>query len=108
MAALRKLMIGLGTAAVAALAVAALLQAHRHPEQALGGGGAAAAVLQVAAGVGVWLAGLAVALRGGDRVAGTLLAATGPALHRGAVPLPQAGGALLFTAALVGAAGAPA
>src|SRR3954468_8597932 len=108
MKALRTPVIYLGSFAVTALGVTVLVQAHRHPEQALGGGGAAAAVLQVAAGVGVWLAGLDLALRGRPRGAPGLLAATGPALLLGAVPLPEAGGALVFTAALVGGTSAPA
>src|SRR4051812_41627826 len=90
----------LGTLAVAALAVVALAQAQRHPEQALGGDGAAALALQLVAGLGAYAAGLDLALRRSATRSGALLAASGIALLLGAAPLPDAGGALLFTAAL--------
>ena len=62
--------------------------------------------LELAAGLGLWTAGIVVALRHSARPAGVLLAAAGPALFLGELPLPEAGGAFLFTAALVGGAAA--
>jgi signal transduction histidine kinase len=90
----------LGTLAVAALAVVALTQAQHHPEQALGGDGAGALALQLVAGLGAYAAGLDLALRRSATRSGALLCASGVALLLGAAPLPDAGGALLFTAAL--------
>src|SRR3954447_13854000 len=103
---LRKLTVALATAAVAALGAAVLVQVHRHGSEAVGGRSAAAAWLQLAAALATWAAGLDLALRGRARLSGALLAAAGPALPRGAGPPPSAGGALLFTAALLGGAGA--
>jgi signal transduction histidine kinase len=104
----RRLLVAIATAAVVALGLAALMQAHRRPDQALGGANTAAFLLQFAAGLGAWLAGIDLALRWSMRASGALLAVTGPAVFLGAVPLPEAGGALLFTAALAGGACAPA
>src|SRR4051812_2002144 len=104
---LRKLTVALATAAVAGLGAAVLIQIHRHPDEAVGGASAAAAWLQLAAALAAWAAGLDLALRGRTRLSGALLAAAGPAVLLGAVPLPSAGGALLFTAALAGGARAP-
>jgi signal transduction histidine kinase len=97
----------LGTLAVAALAVVALAQAQRHPEQALGGDGAGALALQLVAGLGAYAAGIDLALRRSATASGALLALSGIALLLGAAPLPDAGGALLFTAALAFGAFAP-
>ena len=108
MAASRRLAFALGTTAVAALGVAALVQAHRRPDQSIGGAGAGALALQLAAGLGACAAGLDLALRRSLLASGALLAASGTALFLGAFPLPEAGGALLFTAALAGGAFAPA
>src|SRR5262245_33279172 len=69
----------------------------------LTGGDPAALALLLVAGLGAWIAGLRVAAR--DRGA---LALAGPALFLGAWPLPDAGGALAFTAALTFGATAPA
>jgi signal transduction histidine kinase len=104
----RRLLIVIATAAVVALGLAALVQAHRHPDQAVAGAGAGALLLQLAAGLGAWAAGVDLARRRSMRVSGALLAATGPALLLGVVPLPEAGGPLLFAAALAGGACAPA
>jgi hypothetical protein len=90
----------LGTLAVAALAAVALSRAQQHPEQALGGGGVGALALQLVAGLGAYAAGLDLALRRNAARSGALLAASGVALLLGAAPLPDAGGPLLFTAAL--------
>src|SRR3954467_9946173 len=106
MGALRKLTVALATAARAGLGAAVLVQVHAHRDEAVGGGTAAAVWLQLAAALGTWAAGLDLALRGRAGLSGALLAAAGPALLLGAVPLPSAGGALLFTAALAGGAGA--
>ena len=67
-----------------------------------------ALVLQVAAGVALWAAGLHLALRQGARDSGWFLAAAGPALLVGALPLPRAGGAVLFALALAFGLTAPA
>ena len=108
MPAARRLGLVLGTAVVAALGVAALVQANRHPDQALAGGAAGALALQLAAGLGAYGAGADLALRGRPRLSGVLLAASGIALLLGGVPLPEAGGPALFTAALVAGSCAPA
>src|SRR4051812_29991021 len=63
MGAARRSVAVLATAIVAALGIAALVHAQRHPDQALGGAGAGAWALQFAAGVGAWMAGVHLALR---------------------------------------------
>jgi signal transduction histidine kinase len=108
MAAARRLAFVLAAAIVAALGVAVLVQAQRHPDQAPGGAGAGALALQLAAGLGACAAGAELAMRRSMRLSGALLAASGTALLLGAVPLPEAGGAVPFTAALAGGAFAPA
>ena len=98
----------LGISAVCALGIAALLQARRHPGEALGGAGAGAVLLQFAAGLGAFAAGLDLALRRSARSSGALLAASGAAVFLGAVPLPEAGSAPLFSAALAAGTLSPA
>ncbi|MDA0158833.1 histidine kinase [Solirubrobacter ginsenosidimutans] len=104
----RRLVLILGLPLVAVLGTAALVQARRHPEQALGGAGAGALALQLLAGFGACAAGADLDLRRSMRLSGGLLAASGVALLLGAVPLHDAGSAVLFTAALAGGAFAPA
>src|SRR5262249_13326368 len=77
MTAPQRRVVGLGAAAVAALGAAVLVQAQRHPEQALGGGSAGALALQLAAGLGACAAGADLAIRGTQRRSGALLAASG-------------------------------
>jgi signal transduction histidine kinase len=104
----RWLALCVATALVVLLAVAVAVEAARRPAEAVGDGGAGALVLQVAAGVALWFAGLQLALRQGARASGWLLAAAGPALLAGALPLPRAGGAVLFGLALALGLTAPA
>ena len=104
----RWLALCVATGMVVLLAVAVAVEAARRPAEAVGDGGAGALVLQVAAGVALWSAGLQLALRQGARYSGWLLAAAGPALLAGALPLPRAGGAVLFVLALALGLTAPA
>ncbi|HEY6892370.1 MAG TPA: hypothetical protein VI300_31485, partial [Solirubrobacter sp.] len=90
------------SAAVSGLGVIALIEAHLHPSESVGGGGAAALVLQLVAGLALWGGGLHLALHRSNAASGALLAAAGPALFLGQLPQPESGGSLLFTAALVG------
>jgi signal transduction histidine kinase len=94
----------LAAAAVAGLGTAALLAAHRHPDESLGGGAAPFLALQLLAGLGAWGAGVHLARQQSTRIAGLLLLATGVAVFLEQLPLPDSGGALLFTAALAGGA----
>jgi signal transduction histidine kinase len=100
----RRLVTALASAAVAAFGIAALIEARRHGDQALGGASTRELALQLGVGLGLWAAGVAVVVRGSALLAGALLAAAGPALFLGELPLPAAGGAVLFTAALAGGA----
>jgi signal transduction histidine kinase len=90
--------------AVAGLGAAALLAADRHPDQSLGGRAVPSLALQLLAGLGAAGAGTYLARRRFAPMAGRLLLATGVAVFLEQLPLPDSGGALLFTAAL--AAGA--
>jgi hypothetical protein len=90
--------------AVAGLGTVALLAAHRHPDESLGGGAAPFLALQLLAALGAWGAGVHLARQRSKRIAGTLLAATGVAVFLEQLPLPDSGGAVLFTAALAGGA----
>jgi hypothetical protein len=96
--------LGLVAAAVAGLGTAALLAAHRHPDESLGGGAAPFLALQLLAGLGASGAGVHLARQRSTRIAGMLLLATGIAVSLEQLPLPDSGGALLFTAALAGGA----
>jgi signal transduction histidine kinase len=91
-------------AAVAGLGTAALLAAHRHPDESLGGGAESFLALQLIAGLGASGAGVHLARQQSTRIAGLLLSATGAAVFLEQLPLPDSGGALLFTAALAGGA----
>jgi signal transduction histidine kinase len=108
MTVLRRLGAGIATAAVAALAAVTLVNAHRHPDQTLGGGDAPALVLEALAIASTWTAGFAVVLRARAATAGWLLAAAAVGLCAGTLPQPESGGPLLFALALTGAATAPA
>jgi signal transduction histidine kinase len=101
---LRWVWLVLGAAAVAGLGTAALLAAHRHPDESLGGGAAPFLALQLLAGLGASSAGAHLARQHSTRVAGLLLLAAGVAVFLEQLPLPDSGGALLFTAALAGGA----
>jgi signal transduction histidine kinase len=105
---IRLLALGAATGLVAALAVAVAVNAARRPADAVGGAGAAALALQIGTALALWAAGLQLALRRGARVSGWLIAATGPALLAGALPLPDAGGAALFALGLAAGLAAPA
>jgi signal transduction histidine kinase len=92
-------------ASAAALVVVGVNQARERPDFAPGGGGVAAFAVQLGAGLALAVAGVLVARRREFALSGALLvAAAGLGLH--ALPEP-AGGAALFTLALVGA-GVPA
>src|SRR5262245_11379655 len=97
-----------GTPIVAAIGAVAVVQAHRHPEQAVGGAGAGALALQLIAGLGACAAGADLTLRRSARLSGAFLVGSGVALLLGAVPQPEAGSAALFTAALACGTFAPA
>jgi signal transduction histidine kinase len=94
----------LGCLLVAALGVAVVVQARAHPGESAGGAGAGALALELAAGLGACAAGAYLALRRAPSPASVLLAASGIAVLLGSLPLPEAGGAVLFTAALAGGA----
>jgi len=98
---------GVATVVLGALAIAVLVQAHRHPDQTLAGS-AAELALQLAVGLGLWAAGLTVIVLRSTRLPGSLLAGAGVAVFLAEVPLPESGGAFLFTVALVGGATASA
>ncbi|HEY3613776.1 MAG TPA: histidine kinase [Gaiellales bacterium] len=108
MRAARALLIAATALAVAALAVAAVASVHRHPDASLGGGDAAAIALEVASACALVAAGSSIALIRAARLTGALIAAAGFALLLGALPVPQTGGAFLFTAALAGGTSAAA
>ena len=99
---LRRTGLAVLSAVVVALAIATLIEAHRRPDQTLGGDGSAALVVQLGAGLVLWAAGVHIATSHGHALAGGLLAAAGLAVFLGELPLPETGGAVLFTAALVG------
>ena len=86
MTVLRRLGAGIATAAVAALAAVTLVNAHRHPDQTLGGGDAPALVLEAFAIASTWTAGLAVVLRARAATAGWLLAVAAVGLCAGTQP----------------------
>src|SRR4051794_40525663 len=86
-------------AALATLGVGCAMAAQAAwPDGALG----------LVAGLAIFGAGADLALRRAQLAAGALLAGSGLALQLGGVPLPDAGSAALFTAALAGGAFAPA
>jgi signal transduction histidine kinase len=97
-----------GSALVLALGVEASRLAAAHAGAALGGGAGWQNALQVGAAVGAVIAGLGLALDRRVGACGWLLALTGPAIILAQIPIPDAGSALLFTAALAGGQLAPA
>src|SRR5215470_2659826 len=86
---MRRLTLLAGGAALAVLVPAALVLAARHPEESLALQASTAGVL------------VAAALVGRPQRAAPLLLATALAVTAQSLPLPHAGGALLFTLALV-------
>jgi signal transduction histidine kinase len=90
--------------AVASLGAAALLAADRHPDQSLGGRAVPSLALQLLAGLGAAGAGTYLARRRFAPMAARLLLAIAVAVFLEQLPLPDSGGALLFTAALAGGA----
>ena len=96
----RRVAIAVTAGGVLALAAATAATVARHGGDARGGRGAGVITLQVAAGIAIYAAGSFVAIVRAARLPGLLLAAVGPVLYLGALPLPEAGGAVLFTAAL--------
>jgi signal transduction histidine kinase len=80
-------------ATAAGLAMAAVLQARQHPDEAIGGASWLPAVAALAA--------FAAGVRLAPRREGWLLAAAGVTVPAATLPLPEAGGALPFAAALV-------
>ena len=98
----RWLLLAPATAFVVALAAVALVQVRRHGDAALGGNGTGELALQLSAGLGLWVAGVGIGLRRSDWLPGLLMAASGAAVFLAELPLPDSGGALLFTMALLG------
>jgi signal transduction histidine kinase len=90
------------SAAVVALGIGTSRLAAAHADAALGGGAGWESALQVGAAAAAAAAGLFLAVGRGVRACGVMLALTGPAILLAHVPVPDAGSALLFTAALVG------
>jgi signal transduction histidine kinase len=95
------------TALVGALAVAVLVAGARAPAQVLGGSDLAARWLHAGAGAVVWSAGLLLVRQHAPRTSGWLVAAAGAALLAGSLPLPRAGGDVLFTVGIAAALAAP-
>jgi signal transduction histidine kinase len=91
-----------GSVLVLALGVETSRLAAAHAAAAPGGGAGWQNALQVSAAVGAVIAGLTLALDRRIGACGWLLALTGPAIVLAQVPVPDAGSALLFTAALAG------
>ena len=96
-----------GILTVLALGVETSRLAAAHPDAALGGGAPWESAVQAGAAVGATAAGLALILNRRVTACGVLLALTGPAILLAQLPAPDAGSALLFTAALAGGSLAP-
>ena len=94
-------------AGLLALTGATAILAHRRPAESLAGGAGSVLALQTAAAVALVVAGLLVWTYRAAPAAGALFLAAGLALDAQALPLPDAGGAVLFTLALVLAGAAP-
>ena len=94
------------TVSVLALGVQTSRLAAAHPEAALGGA-PWENVVQVVAAVSATAAGIVLVVNRRVVACGVLLALTGPAILLAQVPVPDAGSALLFTAALAGGSLAP-
>ena len=90
------------TLPVVALGVETSRLAAAHADAALGGGAPWESAVQVGAAAGAIAAGMVLVLDRRVTACGMLLALTGPAILLAQVPVPDAGSALLFTAALVG------
>jgi signal transduction histidine kinase len=90
------------TVPVLALGIGISRLAASHADAALGGGAVWESVVQVGAAVGAAAAGMVLALDRRVTACGVMLALTGPAILLAQVPIPDAGSALLFTAALTG------
>jgi len=104
--------IGRGTAVVATIGVAGLAAiaahtAHAHPDDVVGGGGTAALVLQIAASLAAWSAGLYAVARLRARGWGSLLAAAGVAVLLTVLATPAVHSSAVFTVALAGGALVP-
>jgi signal transduction histidine kinase len=96
-----------GILTVLALGIDTSRLAAAHPDAALGGGAPWESAVQVGAAIGATAAGLALTLNRRVTACGVLLALTGPAILLAQLPAPDAGSALLFTAALAGGSLAP-
>ena len=96
--------IGIAMAAVIALAAATLLAADRHPGETLGGDTWAALALQAGAALALFAAGASIVVIRSAWLPGSLIALSGVAVLLAAIPLPEAGGAFLFSAGYVGGA----
>ena len=92
-------------ATVPALAVVVL--AADHPQESLARGSTPLIMLQAAAGLALVVAGVVVWPARDGRLAGALLFAAGLAVDLRSLPLPHAGGTVLFTSSLVFALSAP-
>jgi signal transduction histidine kinase len=104
----RRAAIGIATAGVCVLAGATVVAARRHPAEVLGGAGAGALALQVGAALALFAAGACIAVIRSAWLPGVLIALSGACVLLAAVPLPDAGGALVFTLATIGGAAAAA
>src|SRR4051794_38622486 len=94
---MRRIWVGAASAGAAALTITTAVLATQHPDNALAGGSAAHVALQAVAATLLLVSG----------ALGTpLLLAAAVAVDLQALPLPYAGGAVLFTASLVFAAAA--
>ena len=94
---MRRIWVGAAAAGATALTITAAVLATRHPDDALAGGSATRVALQ---------AGAAALLIVSGALGAPLLLVAAVAVDLQALPLPYAGGAVLFTAALVFAAAA--
>lgn len=94
--------LALGSVGMVGLAAATLVAAHRNGDETLGGGRPGELAALGGVGLSLWGAGCAIGVVRSAWLPGLLLAASGAAFLLGGVPLPDAGGTLLFSAALAG------
>ena len=98
---MRRLVIASSALTWATLTAIVLVLAHRRPEESLANGSGLVLALQAAVGCALFAAGAGVLNRRATPLAGSLLIASGLAFNAQALPVPDAGGPVLFTLALV-------
>ncbi len=98
---MRRLIAASSALAWATLTAIVLALAHRRPEESLANGSGPVLALQAAVGCALFAAGAIVLARRARPLAGSLLIASGLAFNAQALPVPDAGGTVLFTLALV-------